>query len=124
MRFLLACLAALASSVAAYEVSSPMTGDRIFLQAGTTITWSAVNTDDLSFDLWLVNMRHFPNYARRIDQGINRDAQSYRVQGVSGVPANDGYQFNFVRRNADETEAKGRPLAQSKDFIVTGAGII
>ncbi|GAB1205119.1 hypothetical protein APSETT445_003789 [Aspergillus pseudonomiae] len=100
------------------------------------------STDNPSFDLWLVNMRHFPNYARRIDQGINRDAQSYRVQGVSGVPAkyvhvlllslrdqftnsnSDGYQFNFVRRNADETEAKERPLAQSKDFIVTSAGII
>lgn len=42
MRFTLACLAALASSTAAYMINTPMGGDRIYLQAGTTITWTPV----------------------------------------------------------------------------------
>ncbi|KAE8133836.1 hypothetical protein BDV38DRAFT_286457 [Aspergillus pseudotamarii] len=124
MRFTLACLAALASSAAAYMINSPMGGDRVYLQGGTTITWAAVESDAPLFDLWLVNMRHFPPYARRIQQGINRNALSYSVQGVSDVPPNTGYQFNFVRHNADENEAKERPLAQSADFDVTATGLI
>ncbi|KAE8167887.1 hypothetical protein BDV40DRAFT_295008 [Aspergillus tamarii] len=124
MRFTLACLAALASSTAAYMINTPMGGDRIYLQAGTTITWTPVVNDAPLFDLWLINMRHFPPYARPIEQGINRDALSYRIQGVRDVPPNTGYQFNFVRHNADENEAKERPLAQSVDFDVTATGFI
>lgn len=87
-------------------------------------------------------MRHFEPYARQIGQGINRDAQTYRVQGVSGVPPkyvhvlsfvlhnlltdynSTGYQFNFVRHGADANEAKERPLAQSGDFTVYGEGTV
>ncbi|KAB8219431.1 hypothetical protein BDV33DRAFT_204344 [Aspergillus novoparasiticus] len=124
MRFTLACLAALASSAAAYMVNAPMSGDQVPIQAGTIVTWSTVDTDQPTFDLWLVNMRHFEPYARQIGQGINRDAHAYRVQGVNGVPPNTGYQFNFVRHGADANDAKERPLAQSGDFTVYGEGTV
>ncbi|KOC10298.1 hypothetical protein AFLA70_171g002260 [Aspergillus flavus AF70] len=124
MRFTLAYIAALASSAAAFMVNGPVTGDQVAIQAGTMVTWSAVDTDQPTFDLWLVNMRHFAPYARQIGQGINRDAQTYRVQGVSGVPPNTGYQFNFVRHGADANEAKERPLAQSGDFTVYSEGTV
>ena len=45
-----------------------------------------ISNDAPLFDLWLINMRHFPPYARPIEQGINRDALSYRIQGVRDVP--------------------------------------
>ncbi|KAE8375714.1 Ser-Thr-rich glycosyl-phosphatidyl-inositol-anchored membrane family-domain-containing protein [Aspergillus bertholletiae] len=115
MRFILACLATFVSSTAAYQISTPASGDKVSIQAGTTITWTAVDTDPLSFDLWLVNMAHWPNYAKMIARGIKRDDRSYPIRGVPDVPLGDGYQFNFVRPNGDVKA----PLAQSTQFSVT-----
>lgn len=113
MRTSLATLLALATPLLAIKITSPTKNTVIDPSKGITIEWSTVNTDPSSAHLLLVNMvgGHTP-FTKDLGE-IDLSAGHITV-AVTDVPADSGYQFNFVSVEDQNTGI----LAQSAQFRV------
>ncbi|KAH6612233.1 Ser-Thr-rich glycosyl-phosphatidyl-inositol-anchored membrane family-domain-containing protein [Chaetomium sp. MPI-SDFR-AT-0129] len=108
-----AALLALATPLLAIQITSPTKNSVVDPSKGITIQWSTVNTDPSSAHLLLVNQvgGHTP-FTKDLGE-VDLSAGHITVS-VADVPADSGYQFNFVSVEEQNTGI----LAQSPQFRV------
>ncbi|PWY72967.1 hypothetical protein BO70DRAFT_389274 [Aspergillus heteromorphus CBS 117.55] len=107
----------LAAFVGALNVTSPTKGEDVDLSKSFTVTWTSVDTDPTSFNIYLVNNAIYPSVDTKLASDVETSKGSYTISSVSGVTDGDGYQINLM---SDSTQNTGI-LAQSNQFTVDGS---
>ncbi|KAA8567867.1 hypothetical protein MFRU_010g00590 [Monilinia fructicola] len=107
--------AALVAIAQAISITSPSTDGKWDLSTGAqTITWTSVNTDPTTVDIYLVHMASNPPLNDKLFSNVDITKGSESVSGLQ-LPTGSDYQINFV--------SPGKPeqiLAQSQQFTVDG----
>ncbi|PTU24331.1 hypothetical protein P175DRAFT_0419544, partial [Aspergillus ochraceoroseus IBT 24754] len=118
MRFLsLSFMLAFAVSVLALTITEPNNNDQVDLSQPYTVKWTTVGSDPNNFTLVLVNsVGH--NIQKTIAEMVQSSKSEYTIDKVWGIPVANGYQFNFLSAQKENTGI----LAQSSQFNVTKVG--
>ncbi|KAF7862687.1 hypothetical protein EAF04_007560 [Stromatinia cepivora] len=107
--------AALFAIAQAISITSPSTdGEWDLTKGAQTITWSSVNTDPTTVDIYLVHMASNPPLSDKLFSNVDISVGTETVSGLQ-LPTGGNYQINFV--------SPGKPeqiLAQSQQFEVKG----
>ncbi|KAH8905817.1 hypothetical protein BR93DRAFT_969047 [Coniochaeta sp. PMI_546] len=109
-------LLALASSVAAIQFTSPAANSTVTKGSNVDLTWSSVDTDAESFNVFLVNFKNWPPYYQQLTSGeVETSAGSVSVRIPCDIDSSWGYQFNAI--NGTNVYVI---YAQTDIFYVTG----
>ncbi|KAJ6004271.1 hypothetical protein N7499_000340 [Penicillium canescens] len=105
----------LALSVSALKVTEPEQGAMIDTSDSLVVKWTSVDTDETSFNVFLVNNNVYPPVHKKIGSDIKTSEHSYTIDSLSGVTDAKGYQINLESTSEHNTGI----LAQSNQFNVT-----
>lgn len=82
----------LAPLVAAINFTYPDAGDTLSRGSSYDITWTSVDTDPASFDIYLWNFVYYPPFYHYIES-VQTDADSTLITIPCDVAAEDGWQL-------------------------------
>ncbi|OGE48396.1 hypothetical protein PENARI_c029G01481 [Penicillium arizonense] len=105
----------LALSVSALKVIEPEQGAVIDTSDSLVVKWTSVDTDETSFNVFLVNNNVYPPVHKKVASDIKTSEHSYTIDSLSGVTDAKGYQINLESTSEHNTGI----LAQSNQFNVT-----
>ncbi len=94
MRFL-SLFALMAPLVSALQLTEPTAGSHLVKGESYRVSWTSVNTDPTSFDLFLVNYVSYPPFADRVASNVQTSAGSIHVTIPNGVHVIPGAGFQL-----------------------------
>jgi len=106
--------AALAASVSAIMVTSPVMGAQLDFSQANTITWTSVDTDPSNFTLQLVDQNTMTPIV--INSDVTTSDDKFTLSNVL-APVGNSYKFNLVSNDPNNSGI----LAQSQTFAIVKA---